>query len=182
MLAAQPCVWTVFFSLTFRTHKRRLFRPGIAEPATPPNGVAGLKMYSAVLSTDNVSEREVDPEVEKFLPLLTEYLKSEIPPISIVTTLLTHAFPVHFPTKVNDIQPSNTESSSHKPQGSGYPGDRDDSDYVWDVFYHRPTTFSEWKQVANVGTLYVTQSFRSCVCLCLTRLQNRTSYDLHRFR
>jgi len=26
-------------------------------------------------------------------------------------------------------------------------------DYVWDVFYHRPTTLSEWNAAANVGTL-----------------------------
>jgi hypothetical protein len=28
-----------------------------------------------------------------------------------------------------------------------------DGDYVWDVFYHRPATLSEWNQAANVGTL-----------------------------
>jgi hypothetical protein len=28
-------------------------------------------------------------------------------------------------------------------------------DYVWDVFYHRPATLSEWNQAANVGTLCV---------------------------
>jgi len=27
------------------------------------------------------------------------------------------------------------------------------NDYVWDVFYHRPATLSEWNEVANVGTL-----------------------------
>jgi hypothetical protein len=26
-------------------------------------------------------------------------------------------------------------------------------DYVWDVFYHRPATLSEWNEAANVGTL-----------------------------
>lgn len=28
-----------------------------------------------------------------------------------------------------------------------------DGDYVWDVFYHRPATLSEWNEAANVGTL-----------------------------
>ena len=28
-------------------------------------------------------------------------------------------------------------------------------DYVWDVFYHRPATLSDWNEVANVGTLCV---------------------------
>jgi len=27
------------------------------------------------------------------------------------------------------------------------------NDYVWDVFYHRPATLSEWNEAANVGTL-----------------------------
>ena len=31
-----------------------------------------------------------------------------------------------------------------------------DGDYVWDVFYHRPATLSEWIEAANVGTLCVT--------------------------
>lgn len=31
-----------------------------------------------------------------------------------------------------------------------------DGDYVWDVFYHRPATLSEWIEAANVGTLWVT--------------------------
>jgi len=28
-------------------------------------------------------------------------------------------------------------------------------DYVWDVFYHRPTKLSEWNAIANIGTLCV---------------------------
>ena len=28
-----------------------------------------------------------------------------------------------------------------------------EGDYVWDVFYHRPATLSEWNEVANIGTL-----------------------------
>ena len=31
----------------------------------------------------------------------------------------------------------------------------EDEDYVWDVFYQRPTKLSEWNAVANIGTLYV---------------------------
>jgi len=30
-----------------------------------------------------------------------------------------------------------------------------DGDYVWDVFYHRPATLTEWNEIANVGTLLV---------------------------
>ena len=35
------------------------------------------------------------------------------------------------------------------------PPSTSDGDYVWDVFYHRPATLSEWNEVANVGTLSV---------------------------
>lgn len=34
--------------------------------------------------------------------------------------------------------------------------DDESGDYVWDVFYHRPVTLSEWNSVATrTGTLYV---------------------------
>ena len=29
----------------------------------------------------------------------------------------------------------------------------DEDDYVWDVFYHRPASLSEWNSAATVGTL-----------------------------
>lgn len=36
---------------------------------------------------------------------------------------------------------------------------QESDDYVWDVFYHRPASLSEWNHVAaNVGTLYVLMS------------------------
>ena len=150
---------------TFRTHHYSFrpihilvpsFRPGIAESVAPPSGVAGLKMYSAVLSTDGVSEHEVDPEVEKFLPLLTEYLKSGL---SLLHS--NHTITVHY-LSVNDAEPTSRYESTNQESS----GDVDDSDYVWDVFYHRPTTLSEWNQVANIGTLYVLRCFTSCVCCC----------------
>jgi hypothetical protein len=44
-----------------------------------------------------------------------------------------------------------------KPSGViGQPILPEDGDYVWDVFYHRPATLSEWNEAANVGTLWVT--------------------------
>lgn len=38
---------------------------------------------------------------------------------------------------------------------SGTPvGEEESGDYVWDVFYHRPVTLSEWNSVAaRTGTL-----------------------------
>ena len=36
---------------------------------------------------------------------------------------------------------------------------QEESDYVWDVFYHRPVSLAEWNELAaNIGTLYA--SFR----------------------
>lgn len=38
-------------------------------------------------------------------------------------------------------------------------------DYVWDVFYHRPTTSSEKAELVNIGTLCVHGFFfHSCMC------------------
>jgi len=45
----------------------------------------------------------------------------------------------------NSIEPNITQAPE-KPST--------DDDYVWDVFYHRPATLSEWNVVANVGTVY----------------------------
>ncbi|KAI0671088.1 hypothetical protein C8Q78DRAFT_973889 [Trametes maxima] len=74
---------------------------------------AAFKMYDAVPSSSsgNLVESETDKEIEKFLPLLKEYLN------------------------MDEITPP---SSSPVPNG-----DSMDEDYVYDVFYHRPTTFQE---------------------------------------
>lgn len=47
------------------------------------------------------------------------------------------------------VHPSINDSRPKPPQ------DDDDGDYVWDVFFHRPTTLSEWNDLANIGMLYV---------------------------
>jgi hypothetical protein len=39
------------------------------------------------------------------------------------------------------------------------PPTADDGDYVWDIFYHRPTSLSEWNDLANVGMLCVQPLF-----------------------
>ncbi|KAJ8509122.1 hypothetical protein ONZ45_g8683 [Pleurotus djamor] len=87
----------------------------IASPAPPK-----MKMYDAVLATEPT---EVDPEMEKFLPMIQEYLK------------------------LHDINPADEVRDN----GRNTP---DSDDYVWDVFYHRPATLSEWNNVAaKVATL-----------------------------
>ncbi|TCD62096.1 hypothetical protein EIP91_007471 [Steccherinum ochraceum] len=75
-------------------------------------------MYDAVPSTSSLASApadETDHEVDKFLPMLKEYLR------------------------VNDISSSTPLPSSTSLAAVATPGD----EYVWDVFYQRPTTFQE---------------------------------------
>ena len=56
-----------------------------------------------------------------------------------------------------DIGSATNSQSPKKPsaligQPTSLPSDSD-ADYVWDVFYHRPATLTEWNAAANVGTL-----------------------------
>ncbi|KAF9462991.1 hypothetical protein BDZ94DRAFT_1298106 [Collybia nuda] len=94
---------------------------------SPPKSVhPDFKMYDAVLAIDKSVPPAVDSEMEKFLPMLNDYLKLH-------DVTLDSA---HRDSSVVVLAPAPTSD-----------------DYVWDIFYHRPTTSSEWSQVANVGTL-----------------------------
>ncbi|KAF7297734.1 Iwr1 domain-containing protein [Mycena kentingensis (nom. inval.)] len=78
-------------------------------------------MYDAVLAAEKAAAVGVDEEMDKFMPMLSEYLK------------------------INDISVADGSLSSSTSSVD---------DYVWDVFYHRPTTLSEWNAAAaNVATL-----------------------------
>ncbi|KAJ7242865.1 hypothetical protein B0H12DRAFT_1131694 [Mycena haematopus] len=107
-------------------------------PTSPPKVVSakdvlpkakdtGFKLYDAVLSADK-SLAARDEEMDKFMPMLNEYLK------------------------LNDISASSSMSSVAETLP---PSDSSSTteDYVWDVFYHRPATLTEWNEAANVGTL-----------------------------
>ncbi|KIK03305.1 hypothetical protein K443DRAFT_95367 [Laccaria amethystina LaAM-08-1] len=106
-------------------------------PTSPPKVVSAkdlsaksrlhdFKMYDAIPSTRKASKRlEIDSEMEKFLPMLNDYLK------------------------IQDINPILVSDPSMAAPESLY----SEGDYVWDVFYHRPATLSEWNEVANIGTL-----------------------------
>ncbi|KAH9924625.1 uncharacterized protein BXZ73DRAFT_79186 [Epithele typhae] len=75
---------------------------------------AQFKLYDAVLSTNGtVPQSETDAEIEKFLPLLKDYLNLDGMPLP--------------PAPVNGEK----DSASM------------DEDYVYDVFYHHPTTVQE---------------------------------------
>jgi len=54
-------------------------RPNLIDPkdTLPKDGVADFKMYHAVLSSDDLPEPVIDPEMEKFMPMLSDYLRSE---------------------------------------------------------------------------------------------------------
>jgi len=101
--------------------------------------LTGFTMYDAVpssstLSTSTSTSSEMDPEVAKFLPLLRDYLR------------LDDSGMVTPPGSMPVLPPS----------GSAQPT-MDDSDYVYDVFYQRPTTFQELYEpsisMGNIGTL-----------------------------
>ncbi|PPR07116.1 hypothetical protein CVT24_010952 [Panaeolus cyanescens] len=92
-----------------------------------------FKMFDAVPEKKQVP-KESDSEMDKFLPMLNEYLK------------------IHD----TDIGPKN---GSIKPGASpmiGTPNADEgasDDDYVYDVFYHRPQTLAGWNNAINVATV-----------------------------
>jgi hypothetical protein len=68
-------------------------------------------------------------------------------------------------SKVHDMSPPGSPSAENPAAESSVPIPESKSrgdDYVWDVFYHRPTELSEWNAIANIGTLCV-----NFFCLCL---------------
>ncbi|EJC98057.1 uncharacterized protein FOMMEDRAFT_171420, partial [Fomitiporia mediterranea MF3/22] len=89
-----------------------------------------IRIYDAELASDEAGTT-VDPEMEKFQTLLQDYLK------------------------VHDDIPSNAEerrtegaSNTRTQVTPSTPGD-----YVYDIFYQRPSTLSERADLANMATL-----------------------------
>ncbi|KAG1879231.1 hypothetical protein F4604DRAFT_1903006 [Suillus subluteus] len=76
-----------------------------------------FRMYDAVPADKKPTSSVFDSDMEKFLPMLQNYLR------------------------MND-EPSQVLSAAPPAE-----------DYVWDVFYRRPCTLSEWNSVANIGML-----------------------------
>jgi len=92
---------------------------------------SSFKIYDAVLTSSEL-QVDADPEMEKFQSLLQDYLKvTESSPI-VPTIRESHS-------GINMLTSRITPSSSE--------------DYVYDVFYQRPSTISEWAEAANVGTV-----------------------------
>ncbi|KAF8258930.1 hypothetical protein EI94DRAFT_1834689 [Lactarius quietus] len=120
----------------------------IPDPASPPpvlgedKGQLDYKLYDAVLTSDATSS--VDPEMEKFLPLLKEYLTiHDIKPSTSRTS-----------DSAGTLTPSGSRSSAPVAVTAPIPiPPSDDPDYVWDVFYHRAGLTNEYDAAANVATL-----------------------------
>ncbi|KAJ3549153.1 hypothetical protein NMY22_g984 [Coprinellus aureogranulatus] len=120
-------------------------------PGTPAQGILSggvepqdeapdFKMFDVVATGPAVQEEPDDPEMVKFQNMLSDYLKFNDIDVSSPPPVLPAGSPITVHPSINDSRP--------KP-----PQDDDDGDYVWDVFFHRPTTLSEWNDLANVGML-----------------------------
>lgn len=105
-------------------------------PTSPPKVLSSkeiarnpvdFKMYDAIPASQQSSSTEMD----NFLPMLNDYLK------------------IHD----TDMDTETNPRVLKKPSGVMGQPFTSDGDYVWDVFYHRPATLSEWNEAANVGTL-----------------------------
>jgi len=98
-------------------------------PTSPPKVISSkdiprndFKMYDAVLEEQGPASPPMDLEMEKFLPMLQDYLTLQ-----------------------------ETASSGVIPNSNLYAAT---GDYVWDVFYRRPYSLSEWNSFAvNYGTV-----------------------------
>jgi hypothetical protein len=103
---------------------------------------ANFNLYDAVPDSKlQTPASPVDPEIERFLPLLQEYLKvSEID----------LSPPAPAPAAGRPRSQSNVD-----PDAETRIGTEDEDDYVWDVYYYRPT-LTAWNALAhggNVGSL-----------------------------
>ncbi|KAA1473809.1 hypothetical protein DENSPDRAFT_297712 [Dentipellis sp. KUC8613] len=87
---------------------------------------ADFQMYDAILASEKATP--VDPEIEKFLPLLQDYLK------------------------VSETTPPAPAATSPLSPGAPPATNAEDPDYVWDVFFHRPGALN-YASVSNIGTL-----------------------------
>ncbi|KLO05581.1 hypothetical protein SCHPADRAFT_933553 [Schizopora paradoxa] len=100
---------------------------------------SGFRVYDAVLESDEPKGGETgidDPEMEKFQSLLKDYLT-----VSESNNSLPPSRPLSTPSSSLASIPMSASSTSIS------------DEYVYDVFYHRPTTLSQWTESGNMGTL-----------------------------
>ncbi|EIN12511.1 hypothetical protein PUNSTDRAFT_130770 [Punctularia strigosozonata HHB-11173 SS5] len=101
---------------------------------------AKFTMYDAVLSAPESSE--VDSEMEKFMPMLQDYLKIN---------------DISLPAPAETAKPSPSALPSNARHANAADKDDAESDYVYDVFYRRPMPDAydtkTWEHLAAIGTL-----------------------------
>lgn len=98
-------------------------------------------MYDAVLEDQGSMLPPVDLEMEKFLPMLQDYL-TRTQPISFSCTNKLMVQPIPVQETSGAISNTNVHPAAVR------------DDYVWDVFYRRPYSLSEWNSfAANYGTV-----------------------------
>ncbi|CAA7261453.1 unnamed protein product [Cyclocybe aegerita] len=90
-----------------------------------------FKMFDAVPTQGVPVVQDELSEVDKFLPMLNDYLKI-------------HEMDTEKDSSVEPLKKPSSQRNATLPLTD---------DYVWDVFYHRPVTLSEWNEAAKVGTL-----------------------------
>ena len=113
---------------------------------------AQFKMYEAVPSTSTGKKApvptEMDVEIDKFLPLLKDYLNGErllLERCALLSSALLNI--------VSDLAPPSPAKSLKGAKDA----DGMDEDYVYDVFYHRPATDKGLYDPtsSNIAKLYV---------------------------
>jgi len=97
----------------------------LASKDLPPSASSsGLKIYDAVLYSDDAAQ-DGAPEMDKFQSLLQDYL--------------------HVSDSTKSMASSSGSTSALSSSSS--------EDYVYDIFYHRPSALADLSESANVGTV-----------------------------
>jgi hypothetical protein len=104
-------------------------------------------MYDAIRQSETPMAVDESSEMDKFLPMLNDYLNC-----TSVSGLVAHSCTDNAVVHDEKMRSPAPSSGPKKPASSELKAS--DNDYVWDVFYHRPATSTEWNAVANVGTVY----------------------------
>lgn len=122
-----------------------------------------FKMYEAVPSTSTGKKAstpsEIDAEIDKFLPLLKDYLNGKQLPPERRAALSSALLDI-----VSDLAPP----SPAKSVKGGKDADGMDEDYVYDVFYHRPATSKDLydPNSSNIAKLWVFRSYAPAYSSC----------------
>ncbi|KAL4070022.1 hypothetical protein V8B97DRAFT_577888 [Scleroderma yunnanense] len=116
---------------TIKAAEQETEHPARKRPTSPPKIISAkdvpqndFKMYDAVPADQEALIQSLDLEMEKFLPMLQDYLTLD-----------------DAVSKGGDAPKTGKDAVTT-------------NDYVWDVFYRRPYSLLEWQtMVANVGTV-----------------------------